>query len=260
MRLCSQLADTIEQAVVAFLEWFTILTQTVCRTVTRIIEEWHRRWEERWVAVTRRVCSRLPWPLNRLCRWVTEQVRRLVEVVVRVVRTIVETICEVIVSVVRSIVRVVMTVVTVLRFVCFWVGFIVNWIWIIRSAIMGIPEFLTCLLLGVRVRKHLHICVTVLADLETRQPVVNDTTVSTTIDGAAGLISELANVHVHEHDRRVIAVNKRRLTVRACDARQLLSSEAVDLSAEANQRARFEDFLVAGETRVIELRSWSHRH
>lgn len=246
MRVCMQVADTIEREIVAFLERFTTVTQTVCRTVVRTIEEWHRRWEERWVTVTRQVCSWLPWPLNLLCRWVSEQVRQLVEVVFRVIRTIVETICEVIVSIVRAIVRVVTTVlVTILRFVCFWVGFILNWIRIIVAVITGIPEFLTCLF-GLRIRKHLGICVTVLADAETGTPVVDDATVTRTVDGAARLLLGLTNVRVHEHDRRVIGVAKDRLNVTACDAGQLFSAEAVDLSSEGHRSARFGDFLACG--------------
>ena len=246
MRVCYQVADAIEREVVAFLEVFTRRTETVCREVVRTIDEWHRRWEERWVTVSRQICSWLPWPVNLLCRWVTEQVRQVVEVVYKVVRTIVETICEVVISVVRSVVRVVITViVTVLRFVCFWVGFVVNWIRIVKAAITGIPELLLCLL-GLRVPKHMHVCTTVLADEKTGEPVVDEATVTRTIDGAAALIQRLTNVRVHEHDRRLVAVGRDKLTVTACDARQLFSAEAVDLSSEGSRRARFGDLLACG--------------
>ena len=246
MRVCMQVADIIEREVVAFLERFTTVTQTVCRTVVRAIEEWHRRWEERWVTVTRQACSWLPWPFNLLCRWITEQIRLLVEVIVRVVRTVVETICEIVTSIVRSIVRVVTTVlITIIRFVCFWVGFIANWIRIIVRAIAGIPEFLTCLL-GLRIRKHLGLCVTVLADVESGNPVVDDATVTRTVEGAARIILERTNVRLREHDRRVIGVPRERLTVTACNAGQLFSTEAVDLSGEGHRSARFGDFLACG--------------
>lgn len=110
MRVCIRVADIIEREIVALLERFTTVTQTVCRTVVREIEEWHRRWER-----------------------------------------------------------------------------------IIVAAITGIPEFLSCLV-GLRIASNLGICVTVLADVGTGDPVVDDATVTRTIEGAARIILERTNV------------------------------------------------------------------
>ena len=246
MRICMGIADLIEQQVVQVLELLITRIEQVCRTVTEQIEQWQKRVEQRCQQVSRQVCKWLPWPLDDLCDWVTETVCNLVEVLVKVIITIVKTICEVVTSVIRVFVRIVMTVfVVVLRFVCFWIGFIINWIKIIVAIIAGIPEFLSCLL-GLRIRKHLHVCVTVLAGREGR-PVVDDAQVTAVMREATRIISQHMNVRIHEHGRKVIRVDDKHLDVVACSAKQLFSADAVDLTGESERVGSFADLFGCGD-------------
>jgi hypothetical protein len=246
LRICMQFADLVEQQVVQVLVLLITRIEEVCRTITEQIEQWEKRFEQRCEEVRRQVCRWLPWPLDKLCDWVTETVCNLVEVLVKVVTTIVKTVCEVITSIIRIIVRIITTIfVVVLRFVCFWIDFIINWIKIIIAIVVGLPEFLLCLL-GLRIRKHLHVCVTVLADRE-GQPVMPDVQVSAVMREATRIISDHMNVRVHEHGRRIIRVDDRNLDVVACSAKQLFSADAVDLSAESQRSGRFSDLLGCGD-------------
>jgi hypothetical protein len=246
MRICMRVADVIEQEVVAWLERVVLAVEQICHDVVEQIESWHREWEERWEQQTRRVCRWLPWPLSTLCDWVTEWVKMLVEVWVKVVTSVVRTVCQIVTSVIRSFVRVVTTIfVTILRIVCFTVGFFLSWIDIIVSAVAGLPEFLSCML-GLRIRKHLHICVTVLADRRGR-PVVDDAKVSAVVSDAAAIISKRTNVNVHEHGRKVVRVDQENLTVVGCNAKQLLEGDAVMLSGEQEHVGKFSDLFGCSE-------------
>lgn len=242
LRVCTWVADTLELLVERLIELVTTRIQRICRQVTEQIEQWQERFEQRCEQVSRQVCKWLPWPLDKLCDWVTETVCKLVSVMVKVIVTIIRTICETVVSIIRVVIRIPMTIVlTIMRIVCFVVDVIVNWVKIIVSVFIGLPEFLLCLL-GLRVRKHLHICVTVLAGARSR-PVVGDAQVSAVLTEAAQIISDRFNVRVREHGRRVVRVPDSRLTVTACDASQLFSAEAFELSSEAVKGTTFTDLL-----------------
>ena len=88
-------------------------------------------------------------------------------------------------------------------------------------------------MLGLRIRKHIHACVTVLATSD-GTPVVSATQVDDVLDEAARIISDRFNVRLHIHGRKLVQVPKDRLDVTACDASQLFSSEAIDLTDDAN--------------------------
>ncbi len=242
LRVCTWVADTIEQVVERVIELITTQIQQVCRTVTEQIEEWQKRFEQRCEEVKKKVCEWLPWPLDDICGWVTETVCKFVEVWVKVVTTIIRTICETVVSIIRVFIRIPVTIVlTIMRIVCFVIDFIVNWVKIIVSIFIGLPEFLLCLL-GLRIRKNLHVCVTILAGPRAK-PVVDDAQASAVLAEAARIISDRFNVRVREHGRRVIRVPESRLTVNACDASQLFSSEAFELSTEGGKGRPFGDLL-----------------
>ena len=242
LRVCTWVADTIEQVVDRLIELITTQIQQVCRTVTEQIEEWQKRFEQRCEEVSKKVCTWLPWPLDDLCNWVTETVCKFVEVWVKVITTIIRTICETVVSIIRVLIRIPMTIVlTIMRIVCFVIDVIVNWVKIIISIFIGLPEFFLCLL-GLRLRKNLHICVTILSGPRTK-PVVDDATATAVLAEAARIISDRFNVRVREHGRRVIRVPESRLTVNACDASQLFSSEAFELSTEGGEGRPFTDLL-----------------
>jgi hypothetical protein len=241
LRVCTWVADTIELLIDRLIEQITTRIERICREVTEQIEEWQKRFEQRCEQVRSQVCKWLPWPLDKLCDWVVETVCKWVEVMVKVVTTIIKTICETVVSIIRVVIRIPMTIVlSILRIVCFVIDFIVNWIKIIVSIFVGLPEFLACLL-GLRLRKHLHVCVTVLAG-EKGRAVLTDAEVDAVMKEATRIISDRMNVRVREHGRRVLRVPDDHLDVNACDASQLFSSDAVDLSNDA-VRGSFADLL-----------------
>lgn len=257
LRICMQVADFIEQEVIVWLERIVTVIATVCRQVTEQIEQWQQRFEERCEQVKRQVCRWLPWPINKLCDWVTETVCKLVAVWVKIIVTVIKTVCETITSFIKVWTRIVLTiVVSVLRIVCFVVDFIINWIKIVFWAIVGLPEFLLCLL-GLRIRKHMHVCVTVLADRAGR-PVVDDGRVTDVLNEATRIISERMNVRIHEHGRKVIRVPDDQLDVTACNARQLFSSEAIDLTAQGERSGRFGDLLGCGDNLVDQAQELIH--
>lgn len=230
---CMKIAELIEQTVYTIIETIITLVKTICHEVVTTIEEWQSRWENQCSQVSKKVCRWLPWPLDKLCDWVTETVCKLVEVFFKVIKTIIKTVCEVVTSFIKVFILVPVTIfLTILRIVCFIVDFIVNWIRIIIAIIVGIPEFLLCML-GLNIRKHIHACVTVLAGRD-GVPVVSDGQVDKVLEEARRMISERFNVELHVHGRKVVQVPGDRLDVTACDASQLFSSEAIDLTDDAN--------------------------
>lgn len=233
MLKCMKIAEIIEQTIYTVIETLITMVQTICREVVTTIEEWQSRWENQCRTVSEKVCKWMPWPLSELCDWVTKTVCNLVEVWFRVIKTIVKTVCEVITSLIKIFILIPMTIfLTILRIVCFIVDFVVNWIRIIISIFVGLPEFLLCML-GLNIRKHLHACVTVLAGRD-GVPVVSDAQVDTALKEASDIISRRFNVHLHIHGRKLVQVPPDRLDVTACDASQLFSSEAINLTDDAD--------------------------
>jgi hypothetical protein len=240
-----RIADFIEQQVLVAIEKIVEVIQTVCKDIVETIEVWEQRWEQQCESVKKQVCTWLPWPLDDLCDWVTDTVCKWVQVWFKVIKTVVKTVCETIVSFIKVVVLVPMTIVLVVfRFVCFWVDFIVSWVKIIIAIFVGIPEFLLCLL-GLKIRKHLHACVTVLADAR-GQPVVSSAQVDAVLNDARRIISDRFNVRLHIHGRKIVRVDDDNLDVTACDASQLFSSDAVDLTSEGNQVGTFADIFGCG--------------
>lgn len=247
MLKCMKVAELIEKTIYTVIETIVTLVQTICHDVVTTIEEWQSRWENQCSTVTRQVCRWLPWPLSDLCEWVSETVCKLVEVWFLVVKTIVQTVCEVVTSLIKIFILIPMTIfVTVLRIVCFVIDFVVNWVKIIIAAIGGIPEFLLCML-GLRIRKHLHACVTVLAS-RGGSPVVSDADVDRVLEEARRILSDRFNVDLHVHGRKIVQVPDDRLDVTACDASQLFSSEAIDLTDDAN--GTFGDLFGCGDNLI----------
>lgn len=229
---CMKIAELIETTIMTVVETIITVVKTICHDVVTTIEEWQSRWENQCSTVSKKVCRWLPWPLDKLCDWVTETVCKLVKVWFTVLKTIVKTICEVVTSFIKILILVPLTIfLTILRTVCFIVDFIVNWVKIIIAGILGIPEFLLCML-GLRIRKHLHACVTILANHD-GVPVVSEGDVDRVLKEAEQIISDRFNVRLHIHGRKAVAVSQDHLDVTACDSGQLFSSEAIDLTSEA---------------------------
>jgi hypothetical protein len=236
--------DWVEQQVYKVIESIVQIVQTVCENIYETIETWEKGWEQQCETVQKKVCKWLPWPLSDICNWVTETVCKLVEVWFKVVKTIVHTVCEVITSFVKIIILVPMTIlVAVARIICFIIDFIASWVKIIIAAILGIPEFILCML-GVRPRKYLHACVTILAG-EGDRAVVTDAQVDDVIREARRIMLRRFNVSLRIHGRKTVRVPDSNLDVEACDAGQLFSSDAVDLSSEGN-RGTFGDLTGCG--------------
>lgn len=233
MLKCMKIAELIETTIYTVIQSIITLATTICHEVTTTIEEWESRWENQCKTVSSKVCTWLPWPLDDFCDWVTETVCNLVEVFFKVIKTIVKTVCEVVQAIIKIFILVPMTIfLTILRIVCFIVDTIINWVKIIIAVILGIPEFLLCML-GIRIRKHLHACVTVLAGRD-GTPVVSDAQVDRVLEEATRIISNRFNVQIHIHGRKMVRVSEDNLDVTACNASQLFSSEAFDLTNEAN--------------------------
>jgi hypothetical protein len=245
LRVCTWVADQIEMLVDQIIAVITTQINTICHQITQQIEQWQQQFENQCHQVSSQVCKWLPWPLDKLCDWVTTTVCNLVAVLVKVIVTIVKTVCETIVSLITIFIRIPMTIVlTVMRIVCFVIDFIINWIKIIISILAGIPEFLLCLL-GLRIRKHMHVCVTVLAGKDGR-PVVDNAKVTTVMDDAAAIILKRMNVQIREHGRHVVRVPDDNLDVSGCNAGQLFGSDAFDLSTEG-VGGTFGDLLGCGD-------------
>jgi len=249
MLKCMRVVDFVEQQVLFAITRIVETIETICRTITETIEQWEQEWQQQCESVKNRVCTWLPWPLDDLCGWVTETICKAVLVWIKIIKTVVSTICEIVVSVIKIVILIPMTIlVAVLRIICFVVDFVINWVKIIIAIIGGIPEFLLCLL-GLRIRKHLHACVTVLANSDGK-PVVDDAQVNAVLREAARILSERFNVRLHIHGRKLVRVPDDRLDVTACDASQLFSSEAIDLTDDSNGRGTFGDLFGRGDNLV----------
>ncbi len=137
MQICQMIVDVIVWVVRTILEIVETVIETVCGWVTTIIRT--------VVEVVKKICSWLPWPLNKLCDWVTE----LVEVITEVI----EWVCE---EVVKTIIRIVETIITYIIYLVRWVCWIIDWP-------LRLVDILFCLL-GVELRRRLHVCVRILTD------------------------------------------------------------------------------------------------
>jgi hypothetical protein len=129
----------IESFVTLVIEVIRTVVQTVCGWVTSIVRT--------FVEVAKKVCKWLPWPLNKLCNWVTELVEVITEVVEWVCKEVITTIIDLVEVVVRYIIY-------IIRWICWVVE------WVIRFV-----DMLFCLI-GVRIRRYLHVCVKILMDDE----------------------------------------------------------------------------------------------
>ena len=139
MQICQMFVDVIEWVVRTIIEVVRTIIETVCGWVTSIIRT--------VVEVVKEVCSWLPWPLDQLCDLVTE----LVEVVTEVF----EWICE---EVITTIIDIVEAIITFIIYIIRWVCWIIDWP-------LRLIDILFCVV-GVRLRRRLHVCVRILTDDE----------------------------------------------------------------------------------------------
>jgi hypothetical protein len=230
---CTETVTVVKEIVYKAIETFVTTVETVCTEVTKTIKEIQKQVQKVCETVQKKVCKWLPWPANKLCNWVTDTVCKWVDVWVEVLVTVVETVCQLVTTIVKVLILVPLTIfITVVTFICFWVDFIATWVEIIVTAIGGLLEFLTCML-GVNVRKHLHICVTVLANSD-GVPVRDAQGVAQVLAETERIISRRMNVRLHIHGQKTISVADDHLDVIACDASQLFSGDAIDLTGDAS--------------------------
>lgn len=139
MLSCARVLTLVERFVTVLIKIVETIVETVCELVVTIVRT--------VVEVTKKVCKWLPWPLDKLCDFVTELVEKVTEVV--------EWVCE------EVILRIIRWVEVVVRYV-FWVF---RWVcWIVDWGLRLIA--LAACMLGVKNRKSMVLCVKVLVDAD----------------------------------------------------------------------------------------------
>lgn len=133
---------------ISILSPFVVLVRTllqVARQIVRTVCEWLSSTITVVKEVVQKVCSWLPWPLDKICNWVTK--------LVEVVETVWNWVCH----------DVIETVFEWIEILVEYVVYILKWIcWVIDWGIRG-PELLLCHL-GLRPRQFMGVCVKILAD------------------------------------------------------------------------------------------------
>lgn len=157
MQICIQILTKVEAIVFMFISIVEEIVKTVCSWVSSIITT--------IIEVTKKVCKWLPWPLNKLCDWVTE--------LVEVVKTVWDWVCE---EIVIRLIRWIRIAVRYIFYILRWVCWIIDWI----------PRFLFELLpclLGASYTKRIPVCIKVLVDAD-GTPVVPVDRVNELLDAA----------------------------------------------------------------------------
>lgn len=157
--ICTAILSPIVVLVRTFIQIVREIVTTVCEWVSRIITTIKE--------VVEKVCTWLPWPLSKLCEFVTK--------IIEVVETVWDWVCrEVIQRIINWIEIVVEYVIYILKWVC----------WVIDWVIRG-PALLLCLL-GIEPRRFLGVCVKVLAD-DAGNPAIPLATVQRMLRDAAAI-------------------------------------------------------------------------
>lgn len=154
--ICHAILEPIVVLIRSVIRIIRHITRTVCELVSLtviVIKE-----------VTNKVCKWLPWPLNKVCSWVTK--------LVEVIETVWDWVCK---EVIERIVEWITLLIELVIFILTWVCWAVDWV--IRG-----PMFLLCLA-GIRPRKSIGVCVKVLAD-EQGTPAIPLSTIQTWLNEA----------------------------------------------------------------------------
>jgi hypothetical protein len=139
MTICNWVLTPIVILVKTLIQVVREIVRTVCEWVSTIVTT--------IVEVARKVCSWLPWPLNKVCNWVTD--------LVEVVETVWSWVChEVIDRIIEWIEILVEYIIYVLRWVCWVID------WILRAI-----DLLLCKL-GFRGLRCIRVCVKILTDAQ----------------------------------------------------------------------------------------------
>jgi hypothetical protein len=135
--ICLAILTPIVTLVRTLIEIARQIFRTICDLVSSVVAVVKQ--------VVEKVCGWLPWPLNKLCKWVTKLITVFETVWNWVCHTVIETIFEWIEIIVEYII-----------YILKWICWLVDWVW--RG-----PELLLCSL-GVKPRKFIGVCVKILAD------------------------------------------------------------------------------------------------
>jgi hypothetical protein len=157
--ICTPIINTIEFIIRVFFEVLRTIVETVCGWVTTIIRQ--------IVEVTKKICSWLPWPLSKLCEWVTELVEVFTEIVEWVCKEVITTIIDIVEGIFAYIIYIIR-----------WVCWVVEWP-------LRLIDIALCMI-GVKIPRTLHICVKILED--------NSGTPATTRDAVVEIIDEAAKL------------------------------------------------------------------
>lgn len=113
------------------------IVSTICGWISSIIEVIKE--------VVSKICGWLPWPFNKLCKWVVD--------LITVFETVWDWVCETIIE----------TIITFIKHVLNILVFITRWICILISFVTGFIPYLLCRL-GLSNEKTVRICIKVLTD------------------------------------------------------------------------------------------------
>lgn len=120
---------------------------TVCNWVSTVIQV--------VVEVLNKICGWLPWPFNKLCKWVTTLVTTL--------QTVWNYICNTIVQ----------TIITYITLVLSFIAYILRWICIIINLTINVVPYLFCLA-GISPKQKIRICIKVLTDKDGSTQITED--------------------------------------------------------------------------------------
>lgn len=110
---------------------------TVCDWVSTVIEVIKE--------VVSKICGWLPWPFNKLCKWVVD--------LITVFETVWDWVCETVIE----------TIIQYVKYVLYILVYITRWVCIVINFVVKLPTFLLCLL-GLSGKRKIKICIKVLTD------------------------------------------------------------------------------------------------
>ena len=190
--------QVIREVIETICDWVSTIVTTI-KTVVEQVCEW----------VEENVCSWLPWPLNKLCEWVTKLVCWTVTTVLTIVETVWDWVCrEVILRVLEWIEVFVEYVIYILKWVCWVID------WIVRG-----PALLLCLS-GVRPPRFLGVCAKVLAD-DAGNPGIPIANVQAMLRDAAAIFRR-CNINMVVCDLEIVR-KQEYLDTTTCDASGMFS-------------------------------------
>ncbi len=167
MRICVAVLNVIKHVVRWLIGLVREIATTVCGYVTTTITTIKE--------VTKKICSWLPWPFNKVCDLVTK--------LIEVVETITEWICE---EVIQRIIDWVEIIVEYIFYVLTWVCWIVEWV-------IRILDLIICWI-GIRPRLYIRVCIKIITDNKNNPATSFED--ATKIVGDAGELLKQCNIEL----------------------------------------------------------------